>query len=69
MIFIRRILRMREFASCILKAEPDLAVYIVKVTKKRGIPAFLFGFTAEKNRAIFFNCQCIEITINGVLYE
>ncbi len=64
---------MREFASFILRSDSDIRAgdeaYIVKVTKKRGIPAFLFGFTAEKNRAIFFNCQCIEITINGVLYE
>ena len=70
MISIRKTLRMRGFVNCIPKTEPDSAVLIVKVTKKRGIPAFLFGFTAEKIRAIFFNCVSVSENVkNGVLYE
>ena len=43
---------------------------IVKLTKKRGYPAFLFGFTAGINRAIFFNCVSVsKMRKNGVLYE
>ena len=46
---------MREFASFILRSDSDIRAgdeaYIVKVTKKRGIPAFLFGFTEEIIRA------------------
>ena len=60
MISIRKTLRMRGFVNCTPKTEPYSAACIVKVTKKRGIPAFLFGFTADIIRAIFFNCVSVS---------